>query len=123
MIAGRYNFIIEQGSTLDFTIEYKDSNGEYVDLTNYSAALQIRPCVADKTEIIYLTLSSSLQSDGSGLILAEETSGSIQVYLSAVSSSLLDFDEAVYDLEIYSGSFAQRLLEGRVKFSREVTRI
>ena len=37
-------------------------------------------------------------------------------------SSLFNFTEAVYDLEIVSGSIVTRLLEGTVKLSKEVTR-
>jgi hypothetical protein len=53
------------------------------------------------------------------------TSGTIGIYISAISSSLLDFDLASYDLEISSGSgncyTVTRLLEGKVKLSREIT--
>jgi hypothetical protein len=49
------------------------------------------------------------------------SSGSIGMTISAVSSSLLNFDEASYDIELYSGSFVNRLLEGKVKLSKEVT--
>ena len=46
----------------------------------------------------------------------------IGIYISAVTSSNLDFNEAYYDLEIYSGSGANeyvvRLLEGKVKLSK-----
>jgi hypothetical protein len=48
-------------------------------------------------------------------------SGTIGIVISAATSSLLTFDEAVYDLEIYSGSFASRIIEGKVKLSKEVT--
>ena len=42
MSAGKYSFTIEQGSTVDFRIEYKDSNSNPIDLTNYQARMQIR---------------------------------------------------------------------------------
>ena len=53
------------------------------------------------------------------------TSGSIGIYIAACTSSMLNFDQAVYDLEIYSGSncpYVIRLLEGQVKLSKEITR-
>jgi hypothetical protein len=43
MAAGKYSFVIEQGSTVDFEIVYKDSNSNPVDLTDYQARMQIRP--------------------------------------------------------------------------------
>ena len=69
MSAGKYSFLIEQGSTLDFEIAYKDSNGDPIDLTDYQARMQIRP--SKSSDIIYITLSSSLDvNDGTGLNLS-----------------------------------------------------
>jgi hypothetical protein len=126
MAAGRYSFVIEQGSTLNLELQYKDSDGNPIDLTDYSGQMQIRPTVASST--VYITLSSSLQTDGTGLNFSGSngttppTSGSIGIYISAASSSALNFDQAVYDLEISSGSFVSRILEGQVKLSLNVTR-
>jgi hypothetical protein len=133
MAAGRYSFVIEQGATTNFEIQYKDSNNVPIDLTNYSGRLQIRSTYAQDSGELYLTLSSSLNSDGTGLNFSGSngstppTSGSIGIYIAACTSSLLTFNEAKYDLELYSGSgecpFTIRLLEGNVKLSKEVTRI
>lgn len=126
MAAGRYSFVIEQGSTLNLELQYKDANGNPINLTDYSGQMQIRPTVASST--VYITLSSSLQADGTGLNFSGSngvtppTSGSIGIYISAASSSALNFDQAVYDLEISSGSFVSRILEGQVKLSLNVTR-
>lgn len=125
MAAGKYSFIIEQGSTYQSELVYKDSAGDPIDLTDYSARMQIRPSPGSTT--LYLTLSSSIGPDGSGLNLnglngsTPKTSGSIGIIISAYSSSLLTFDQAVYDLELYSGSFVTRIIEGRVQLSKEVT--
>jgi hypothetical protein len=126
MAAGRYSFVIEQGSTLNLELKYTDSNGNPINLTGYSGRMQIRPSVASST--VYISLSSSLQADGTGLNFSGSngttppSSGSIGVYISANSSSLLNFDTGVYDLEIASGSFVSRILEGQVKLSLNVTR-
>lgn len=121
MPAGRYNFIVEQGTTVDFTIQYKDDTGSIIPLAGYSAQMQIRPTYADYTDVKYLTLSSSLAMDGTGLTIVPN-SGSIRIFISAEKSDAFDFDEALYDLEIYSGSFVSRLMEGKIKNSRSVTR-
>ena len=126
MAAGRYSFTIEQGTTLDFNVQYLDSNSTPVDLTDYSGRMQIRPTITSND--IIATLSSSRDTDGTGLNFSGSngttppTSGSIGVFISAASSSLFNFNEAVYDLEIYSGSIVTRILEGKVKLSKEVTR-
>ena len=122
MAAGKYSFVIEQGTTTNFNILYQDSSKNYIDLTGYAARMQLRPNISSPT--VYLQLSSSLNSDSTGLTVSP--SGSINIYISSCTSSMLTFDQAVYDLEIYSGSgacpYVIRLLEGNVKLSKEVTR-
>ena len=128
MAAGRYSFTIEQGATLDFELAYKDSNSNPIDLTDYQARMQIRPTIGSDT--VYLTLSSSLATDGTGLNLNGSdsvnppTSGTIGVFISANSSSQLDFTNAVYDLEIATGStypIVTRILEGEIQLNKNVT--
>jgi len=128
MSAGRYSFTIEQGATLDFELAYKDSDNNPVDLTGYQGRMQLRPSAG--SDIKYITLSSSLDADGTGLNfsgsdgLNPPTSGTIGVFISAESSSLLSFNEAVYDLELATGSefpIVTRLLEGQVRLSLNVT--
>ena len=128
MSAGRYSFTIEQGATLDFELAYKDSDNDPIDLTGYQGRMQIRPSVGSDT--VYITLSSSLEADGTGLnfsgsdSLNPPTSGTIGIFISANSSSQLNFTEAVYDLEIATGSdypIVTRILEGQVKLDKNVT--
>lgn len=133
MAAGKYSFTIQQGSTLRFRIDYKDSSSNAVDLTNYQSRMTIRPDVASSTVICSLS-SVTTDVDGTGLnmtpvvsgVTYPKSSGSIEITISAASSSLFTFGEAVYDLEIYSGSapgtYVDRILEGRVKLTKEVTR-
>lgn len=70
-------------------------------------------------------------ADGTGLdltptsasITLPTTSGSIGLFISAATSSTLNFSEGVYDIELQSTSgIVTRLLEGIVKLSKEVTR-
>ncbi len=128
MSAGRYSFTIEQGATLDFELAYKDSNNNPIDLTGYQGRMQLRPSVG--SDIKYITLSSSLDPDGTGLNfsgsdgLNPPTSGTIGIFISANSSSQLDFGEAIYDLELATGSvypIVTRLLEGQIQLSKNVT--
>jgi hypothetical protein len=132
MAAGIYNFIIEQGATTTFRIDYSDSSGNPIDLTYYNARMQIRNEPGGSK--LYATFSSSLSADGSGLnltpssasVILPKSSGSIGVVISAYSSSLFLFDKAYYDIELTSGSgFSKqvvRLLQGKIKLSKEVTR-
>ena len=130
MAAGRYSFVIEQGATTDFEILYKDSNNDPVDLSGHRAQMQIRAEQTASSEV-YLTLSSSLMPDGTGLNLSGSAgtnppeSGSIGIIISHTTSSLLNFNNAYYDLEIASGTgnsmVVTRVLAGGVGLSREIT--
>jgi len=126
MAAGRYSFIIEQGATTNFQINWTDASGSAIDLSGYHARMQIRPGVESDT--IYLSLSSSLEADGTGINLSGSNfetplqSGSLAVYISADTTTDLDFNEAYYDLEMVNGGTVTRLLEGKVKLSKNVTR-
>jgi hypothetical protein len=127
MAAAKYSFVIEQGATLEFQLDWTDDTGNPIDLTGMHARMQVRPAV--ESSQIFLNLSSSLSdSCGTGLNLSGSSgtnplsSGSIGVYVSAASSSLLNFNEAYYDLEVVSGCEVYRLLEGKVRLSKNVTR-
>jgi hypothetical protein len=133
MAAGKYNFTIEQGTTVDFAINYKDSESNPIDISGYQARMQVRP--EKGSSILYLTLSSSLDSTYTGLNLSGSggssastppSSGSIGVYISAVSSSILNFEKAFYDLELVYGSgntaTVTRVLEGTITLNKEVTK-
>lgn len=128
MAAGKYTFAIEQGSTVQFEIQYKDASNTPIDLTGHIARMQIRPDFADNTAVTYVNLTTTLDPDGTGLNMSGSNgvtpiqSGSIGIYISAASSSAFTFNEAKYDLEIVSGSVVTRILEGCVKLRKEVTR-
>jgi hypothetical protein len=126
MAAGRYSFTLEEGATLNLQIDWSDGDGNPVDLTDYHSRMQIRPSVESST--ILLSLSSSLDADGTGINLSGSngttplSSGSIAIQISAAASEGLDFNDAYYDLEMVKNDFVVRLLEGRVKLSKNVTR-
>ena len=126
MAAGRYSFVIEQGATTNIQINWTDESGSAVDLSGYHARMQIRPGVQSDT--IYLSLSSSLDLDGTGINLSGSNfetplqSGSLAIYISADTTTDLDFNEAYYDLEMVKQNTVTRLLEGKVKLSKNVTR-
>lgn len=134
MSAGKYSFNLEQGATYRFGIQYTDNSGSYIDLSGYSASMQIRSDYADNTNTLYATLnivedvnahtSSYMWFSGSGGTgSAAAVSGSIEVYLHADTTADFTFEEAVYDIELYSGDDVYRLLEGTIINKKEVTRI
>lgn len=123
MAAGKYSFTIEQGSTVEIPLVYKDSAGVPVNLTQYSSKMQIRDSYGSTPPII--TLTSTLNADGTGLNMSNAVSGGITIYIASCTSSMFNFSEAIYDLDIISGSgdcpIINRILEGKVRLSKEVT--
>lgn len=133
MAAGKYSFTIEQGATLDFEIQYRDSSGNPIDLTGYTGKMQIRSNYSG-SGITYLTLTSSLgdtytKTSGSAFLsfsgsnlTTPTTSGSIGIYAGWIATDALTFtNQAYYDLEITSGNIRTRILEGQVRLSKQVT--
>lgn len=121
MAAGRYNFLVEQGATTQFNVVYTDAAGSPINISDYHARMQIRETIDSST--IIACFSSSLQPDGSGLRFNTPlTSGSFDVYISAATSSLFNFETAVYDIEFISASIVTRLLQGTIALSKEVTK-
>ena len=126
MAAGQYNFTIEQGATLKKQFTYKDSAGAVVDLNGYDARMQIRSAVGttgDPIDNLTYTATGRL-SAGLNILptTGSEASGTIELHIHHASSSLYTFDHAVYDLEIQKNDTVTRLLQGRIKLSKEVTR-
>ncbi len=130
MSAGKYNFVIDQGSTVNFTVNYKDASSNPIDLTDYGARMQLRPSI--NSDEVITSLSSSLDSGGNGInmtpvdpdssLVLPKSSGSLQILITAESSSAMNFGTAHYDLEIHSGSFVEKIIRGIVSLRKEVTR-
>jgi hypothetical protein len=132
MAAGKHTFILEQGTTFDIRVDYKNNNGTPVNLTGYSARMHIRP--QPTADTIYCRITGTPTADGtkiittpvSGSVTLPATSGSLGLYISAYSSSLFTFTEGYYDIEIYSGSgvteYVTRILEGKIKVTKNTTR-
>lgn len=127
-----YLLEVRQGSTFQERYEFLDPDGNPIDFTSYEARAQIRPTITDST--VYCYLSSSIDVDGTGInmtpvsssLTLPKTSGSFSITISAASSSLFTWDQGYFDVEIYSGSgatqYVYRLLEGKVKNFKNVTR-
>lgn len=116
MTAGIYNFTLDQGSDWDLNVVYKDANGDVINLTGYTAAMQLRQNYNSDTAD--LTLSTS-----NGGITITGAQGKLVLHATAGQTGALDAGFYVYDLEITSGGVVTRLIQGQVTVSGEVTRV
>ena len=113
MPAARHDIVIEEGATFDITFTYLDKDGVAIDVTGYSAKMDIKESVGG-------TVIDDLTSTGSEITVGT-TDGTFQIVITATNTDAYDFDWGVYDLEITTGSTVIRLVEGRVEFKRAVT--
>lgn len=116
MSAALHNFTIEQGVTTAKSFVWKDSNGDVIDLTGYTARMQIREAFTSSSTIL-----SATNQNGQLVITANQ--GKVTLTLTATETAALTFTTGVYDLELVSASgTVTRLVEGTVTLSKEVTR-
>lgn len=115
MSAGIYDIIIEQGATFQMTLTWKDNAGSPIDLSGYSARMQVRTSYEAEETLVSLT------SAGGDIVLGGAL-GTIAITIAASVTQGLQIDEAVYDLELVNGLTVTRLLQGKATVSREVTR-
>jgi hypothetical protein len=115
METGTYNFTIYQGATFSRVLTWKDSNDTAVNLTGYTARLQIRECLESESPFVTLT------TENGGIALGG-SAGTITLAISATLTAAITQSSGVYDLELITGSTVTRLLKGDVTISKEVTR-
>ena len=114
--AGKHRLLIEQGATWSRTVVWKDAAGLPIDLTGYSARMQIRSTRQGGTALVSLTSSPA------GGITITPAEGKIVLRVEAAETTTLTPGTAFYDLEVVSGAGeVTRLLEGGVTISPEVT--
>lgn len=118
MAAGSYNIVCDQGATFGLSMTYKDANGAIINLTTYTARMQVRSKASAPTTILSLT-----SSPGAGITLGG-AAGTIVISISASSTAALEPGDYVYDLELVNttSSAVTRLIQGKFKVSAEVTR-
>lgn len=119
MPAAKLNMLIEQGSTYRHNMQLRQGSetAPPLDLTGCQFRLHIRSQVADAVPILALT------TENGGIVVQDALQGSIQLHITAAATGAVDFDSAVYDLEIVSaGGDVTRLVQGLATLSKEVTR-
>jgi len=110
MSAGTYNINIDQGSDFSLQLTVKE-DGSAKDLTGFSARAQMRPTVDSSTLTATFTCT-----------ITNASSGILTMALANTVTDDIDVGQYAYDLELYTGSTSQRLIQGTATVSGEVTR-
>ena len=116
MTAGKHDIIIEQGSSFKRTFIWKDSAGDPVNITGYSAAMMIKNRKSDASGAAIFN-----KTNANGEIDLGGANGTITINIAGGDTASMDFDWAYWDIELTSGADITRLLEGKVRLSKEVT--
>lgn len=114
-VAGTYNIEAFQGDTFTLPIVWRDENRDLVDLTGYTARMQVRVTVDADDFLLELT------TENGGITLGG-TAGTIDLTVSAEDMALIDAGSYKYDLEMVVGESVTKLLRGKFKVIAEVTR-
>lgn len=114
-MAVQKNFEIDQNTTFTFTVEYKDSQGNPIDLTGASAKLQVRDTKGGSR--LAFTLTSP-----SGGITIDPALGKLTVRMTPTQTNKLFYPKSSYDLMVTDIYLVKtKLLEGFITLSRSVT--
>lgn len=113
--AGLYNIVADQGATFTRNIHWKDADGNPVDVTDYSARMQVRQKYTSTSTVLSLVSPTNITLGGG--------SGTVVVTASASATAAITAGDYVYDLEmVASNGVVTRLLQGTFVLRPEVTR-
>ena len=104
------NIYIAQGTTFSFAIEVSDQYGDAKDLSDYTAASQMRKSFYTNTAIDFTAAITS------------PLDGEVTISLTAEETSEIKAGRYVYDIEVVSDEETIRVLEGIVVVNPEVTK-
>ena len=109
-------FTLDQGSDKTVSFILSDKNGP-LDLTGYSAAMQLRRYAFSEEAIDTLTTCN-------GRLLLDESAGKVTAKFKHENTEGYPGDTVLYDLELQSpDGEITRVVEGKIKVSPEVTRV
>ena len=108
------NPVVDAASDTEYVFVVKDASDEEVDLSEYTAKMQLRPYPgASKVYDELTTENGRLEIEG----------GKISVHFPHEVTDLYKFAQAVYDLYVYvPGSAQYRVVQGTVQVSKGVTK-
>jgi hypothetical protein len=89
------NFSIIQGDSFALQLLYKDSSGSAINLTGYSATLEVR----DKPGGKILCASASI---GDGITITSASGGVVDILLSSTKTANFTIPKAAYQFQISS---------------------
>lgn len=137
-MTAKYDLILNQGSNLDLWLQYLTDGNTAVDLSGYSAKMQVRRAKEYAYPLMFITgsgvtygytggFTTGFSSPGGISLNTNYTGSSITggIYITAgiTATAALPTGRHFYDLELSIGTtFTTRILEGKLDVIGEVTR-
>lgn len=110
-----YDINIYKGTTFKLNIAYTDSTSAIIDLTGYTARMQVRRTYGS-------AIITELTTENGGIAITALTGG-LDLLITATATTLLTAVSGRYDLEIISsGGEVTRILQGDARIIENVTR-
>ena len=106
----------KQGSDYICTYEYLSATATAIDITAADIRMQIRQHVVDETAIAEYSITTT------HITITDAVNGEFTVNIPAAETVLLDFREAVYDIEIVLNGIVDKVVRGRAFMELSVTR-
>jgi hypothetical protein len=114
-MAVQYIVEIDQGADWFFNVTYENPAGTPVNLTSYTAALQLRSLPESTTAVLSLATGSGITITGAA--------GLVAVHATAAQTGAIIAGDYYYDLEVTSPQgVVTRLVQGQAVLNPQVTR-
>ena len=111
-MGAKANIIIDQGADFATSITVSDTDGNILDLTNYTGRGQIRKHYTSSTKVDFTIVFGAVRTDGV-----------VNLSLTNVQTAAMESGRYVYDAELITDSnTVSRLVEGIATVTPEVTR-
>jgi len=151
-MASEVDIIIDQGTSFAYHMEWTDDNGDSVDLTQYTAKMDVRRSVIADKKVLSMH-GSTVDSDGNAFTrgithggpTGEFTQGSgvagvggiklgvtstggtgmgggVLIEIDSISTNNVPSGRHFYDLELNSGTSVVRFIQGRFEVNGSITR-
>jgi hypothetical protein len=119
-----YNLITDQGSTVHQVFTIKNSARKILDLTGYTARMQIRvlnPITRNTTDLL---IAEYTTEDGDGSLTVNGPAGTVTLLIPPTEMAGITPDTYAYDVEVESEDAGDttKIIQGRFIVRAEVTR-
>ncbi len=110
-MATNYNLNITRGSNFSIRLVAKDEGGLPINLSGYSARSYVKHHYSSTGNLLDLDPTPT----------EPKASGYIDINISGAQTINMPIVQGVYDLEIYSGTYVDKLIKGYANIFPEVT--